>query len=50
MEEALETGLKALKILNIPILENPPEIVHVDQLRDLPEMTNPNEWPPCPFW
>lgn len=43
MEETLRTGLDALKILNIPLLENPPENLDIDELRDLAEMTDPNK-------
>jgi len=42
MEKTLTTGLEALKILNIPLVENPPEIINFEQMRDLPEMKNPD--------
>ncbi len=43
MEKTLTTGLEALKILNIPLVENPPEIIDIEHLRELPEMTNPDK-------
>ncbi len=43
MGETLTTGLEALSILDIPILEQPPVFSDIEQLRNLPEMTNPEQ-------
>ncbi len=41
MEETLTTGLEALRILEISLVENPPEITDISQLLNLAEMTDP---------
>ena len=42
MEKTISTGLEALKLLNIDLLEKQPEIENTTELRYLKEMTDPN--------
>jgi len=39
LDKTLEISLQALKTLNVFLVENLPEIIDIEQLRDLPKMT-----------
>ncbi len=43
MQEALDTGLQVLEMLGISLLYSPPEILAVEELYTLPEMTDPTQ-------
>jgi predicted ATPase/serine phosphatase RsbU (regulator of sigma subunit)/tRNA A-37 threonylcarbamoyl transferase component Bud32 len=43
MQEALDTGLQVLEMLGISLLDSPPEILAVEELYTLPEMTDPTQ-------
>ena len=43
MQEALDTGLQVLEMLDIPLLETPPEKLAVEEFDRLPEMTDPSQ-------
>ena len=43
MGQTLTTGLEALKILNISLVEHPPENIDIDRLRNLDQMVEPDK-------